>query len=143
MLAGMKHKTMMNLASRRSRIMMVLAAGLIFAGSAAEFTVTRDQFPAGFENLRLKHVVVQALDDHRRGVASVALEVRKTGTSFSLTRTTAADGFTEDLAGELPGLPPAERIDLLGAYSVRLVDPGQASGLAELLLFFMYQVQEV
>jgi predicted lipid-binding transport protein (Tim44 family) len=37
----MKHKTMMNLASRRSRIMMVLAAGLIFAGSAAEARVGR------------------------------------------------------------------------------------------------------
>jgi predicted lipid-binding transport protein (Tim44 family) len=37
----MKNMTMINLASRRSRIMMVLAAGLIFAGSAAEARVGR------------------------------------------------------------------------------------------------------
>lgn len=38
---GMKHKTMMNLASRRSRVMIALAAALVFAGSAAEARVGR------------------------------------------------------------------------------------------------------
>jgi predicted lipid-binding transport protein (Tim44 family) len=37
----MKRKTMMNLASRRSRVMIALAAALVFAGSAAEARVGR------------------------------------------------------------------------------------------------------
>jgi predicted lipid-binding transport protein (Tim44 family) len=48
----MKRKTMMNLASRRSRVMIALAAALVFAGSAAEARVGRGSGSFGSRGAR-------------------------------------------------------------------------------------------
>lgn len=112
------------------------------ASGSAAFTAGRDAFPSGVKNLRLKYLVAQVLDAQKRGLQDVAIALSKTGTAFTVERTTRADGFTEDLTAQLPSLPPADRVPVEGEYSVRLLNPAQAASIAEVLLFFVYQVEE-
>jgi hypothetical protein len=88
----------------------------------ASLILKRQNFPSGIANLRLKTVVVQALDNDKNAVEGVTLEIARPGTTLALVRTTRADGFTED---------------------VTLPIPNQFSRLGDLLVFFIYEFQEI
>ena len=109
----------------------------------ASLILKRQDFPSGITNLRLKTVVAQALDNDENAVEGVTLEIARPGTTFALVRTTHADGFTEDVTLPLPFLPPPERFPVEGSYTLRLTDPNQFSRLGDLLVFFIYEFQEI
>ncbi len=90
------------------------------ATGTAQFILGRNDFPAG-----------------------ISLEVSKPGTAFTLQRTTGADGFSEDVTAEIPVLPPTDRMPVQGTYALRLTDPTRFAALGELLVFFIYEFQEV
>jgi hypothetical protein len=112
------------------------------AGGPAQLVLARADFPSGITALRLKTVVAQALDDDRKGIDGLALEISKPGTAFHLERTTSAGGFSEDLSAELPVLPPGQRPDVEGAYALRLTGPAPSRPVKDILLFFLYEFQE-
>ncbi len=102
------------------------------------FTLREQDFPDDITDLRVKAIVAQAVDGDGKGVSGIGLEISKPGTPVSLTRTTGADGFSEDLDAEIPPIPEADRPDIEGDWQVRLLDPGHFSSLDDLLLFFVY-----
>jgi hypothetical protein len=112
------------------------------AGAGAQFSLVRNDFPAGIANLRLKSVVMQALDAQKKGIAGLSLELTRPGTALRVERTTHAGGFSEDLGAAIPNLPDDQRLDPVGGYALRLVTPGPVA-VAELLLFFVYAFEEV
>jgi hypothetical protein len=105
-------------------------------------TLTRADFPAGIDNLRIKTVVVQLLDANRKGVAGVALEIARPGTALQLARTTGPDGFTEDLAKDIPLQPRADRVDVEGPYHLRVVDPAAFAAVKDAIVFVLYAFTE-
>jgi hypothetical protein len=114
------------------------------AEGQAHLLLRREDFPSGdIADLKLKTVVVQALDQQKHGVAGLALEIARPGTTLNLARTTRTDGFSEDVTAPIPFLPRDERFPVEGAYTLRLPDPGQASRLDDLLLFIIYEYREV
>ena len=74
------------------------------------------------------------LDANRAGIVGLALEISKPGTALHLDRTTRADGFSEDLDTQIPVLPPDQRLDVAGAYALRLTSPGPLSAIKDLLV---------
>ncbi len=112
------------------------------SGGAVSFTLKRNDFPTGITGLKLKTIVVQALDASKHGVAGVGLELTRPGTAFQLARTTRADGFSEDLSVQIPTLPPDQRVDPDGAYTIRLADPTRAAAINDMLVFFIYEFRE-
>jgi hypothetical protein len=102
------------------------------------FTLREQDFPDDITDLRVKAIVAQAVDGDGKGVSGIGLEISKPGTPVSLTRTTGADGFSEDLDVEVPPIPEADRPGIEGDWQVRLLDPEQFSSLDDLLLFFVY-----
>jgi hypothetical protein len=114
-------------------------AGL--SGNGAQFSLVRNDFPAGITNLRLKSVVMQALDAQKRGIEGLSLELTRAGTPLRIERTTRADGFSEDLGAAIPNLSDDQRVDPTGAYALRLVNASPVA-VAELLLFFVYAFEE-
>jgi hypothetical protein len=113
------------------------------SNGTAEFNFVRNDFPAGIDELKLKSLVVQALDSQKRGIEGLSLEVTKPGTPVMVARTTLADGFSEDLSADIPVLPDDQRAEVAGTYTLRLVNAGATSRPAELLLFFVYTFEEV
>jgi hypothetical protein len=90
------------------------------------------------EDARVRTVIAQALDAAGAGVTGVALEISKPVTSFLVTRTTGADGLSEDFGqGRPPIQPPGSRPPGAGAWQVRLPDPSQFGVLNDLVLFFL------
>lgn len=113
------------------------------ASGQVQLTMVRNDFPTGIADLKLKTIVVQALDGAQKGVQGVILEIARPGTSFRRERTTDADGFSEDLTTELPVLPREQRFAVEGTYTLRLVNPAQPNPVKDLLLFFLYEFREV
>jgi hypothetical protein len=113
------------------------------AGGEGQLAMVRDDFPAGIGGLKLKTIVVQALDANRKGLEGVALEISKPGTAFLIQRSTRADGFSEDLTAQIPVLPPDQRVDLEGTYALHLPNPAQLGAVKDVLVFFNYQFREV
>jgi hypothetical protein len=112
-------------------------------GGQASLALRREDFPSGITDLKLKTVVAQALDRQKKGVEGLALGIARPGTALDLVRSTRADGFSEDVTVPIPFLPRAERFPVEGNYTLRLPDPGQASRLDDLILFVIYEFQEV
>ena len=106
--------------------------------------VLRDQdFPAGMTNLKVKAVIAQALGREGEGVEGIALEITQLETSLSFTGTTVADGFSVNLNGEIPIVPPSNRPPVLGTWQLRLLDPAQFARLDDVRLFFLYEFTPV
>jgi hypothetical protein len=112
-------------------------------GGQASLSLRREDFPPKITDLNLKTVVAQALDQQKKGIEGLALAIARPGTTLDLTRSTHADGFSEDVTAEIPFLPSAERFPVEGSYTLSLPDPGQASRLDDLILFFVYDFQEI
>jgi hypothetical protein len=113
----------------------------IFSFTDADFPLTDSDFPAHITNLKVKAVVVQALDADGTGVEGVTFEVRNQAGGFVLTKTTRPGGFTEALDAPIPVVPRDQRVALLGAWQLALPDPGQFAGLGDVRLFFIYEFQ--
>lgn len=107
------------------------------------FELREQDFPDGITDLRVQAIVAQSIDTDGKGVSGVGFEVSKPGTPLILTRTTGADGFSEDLSVDIPPIPQPDRPDIQGVWQVRLLDPGQFSSLNDLLLFFVYTFRTV
>jgi hypothetical protein len=112
------------------------------AAGEGRLTLTRADFPAGVSDLRVKTVLVQLLDANRKGVEGVRLEITRPGTPLQLERTTAADGFSEDLAREIPVQPPADRVDVEGSYHLRVVDPPAFAAVKDAIVCVLYAFTE-
>jgi hypothetical protein len=90
------------------------------------------------EDARVRTVVAQALDPDGVGVAGVQLRISKPGTNFLLSRSTGADGFSEDFSqGRPPIQPPENRPAGVGSWRVRLPQRTQFNALDDLVLFFI------
>jgi hypothetical protein len=90
------------------------------------------------EDARVRTVIAQAVDADGAGVAGVALEISKLATSFLVSRTTGADGLSEDFGqGRPPIQPPGSRPPGAGPWQVRLPDPSRFGDLNDLVLFFL------
>jgi hypothetical protein len=111
-------------------------------GGAATFSLEAKDFNPTLSGLRVKTVIVQALDASEKGVAGLRFVLEKEEAPFTLDRTTGATGFSEDVDRELPVLDAAARFPLLGSWRLRLPDPGQFQKLGDLVLFFAYEVQK-
>jgi hypothetical protein len=101
------------------------------------FVLRDEDVPNGITNLRVKALVAQAVDRDGKGVAGLGLEMSKLDTPFSLTRTTGADGFSENLNADLPEIPEP-RPAVTGAWQIRLLNPAQFAALDDLRLFYVY-----
>lgn len=102
-------------------------------------SLARDRFPTGIIDLKLKTVIALAIDSQKKGLAGLRLEISR-GDAVHLFRTTRADGFSENLAEEIPVIKPrATRPPVEGDYTLRLPEPSQSSELSDLVLFFMYE----
>lgn len=112
------------------------------ASGEGQLTLARGDFPAGIDNLRVKTVIVQLLDANRKGVEGVPLEITRPGTPLRLERSTAADGFSEDLSGEIATQPPADRVDVDGAYHLRVLDPPAFAAVKDAIVFVVYAFTE-
>jgi hypothetical protein len=112
------------------------------AAGEGRLTLARGDFPAGVANLRVKTLIVQLLDANRKGVEGVRLEISRPGTALRLERTTAADGFSEDLTHEIPVQPPADRVDVEGVYHLRVVDPPGFAAVKDAIVFVLYAFTE-
>jgi hypothetical protein len=112
------------------------------AGGETTVVLERDDFPRGIDDLKLKTVLVQALDARKKGVAGVQLECLRPGTKLDLVRSTQADGFSEDVTKPIPFLAPDDRFPVEGSYTFRLPDPGQFGKFDDLLVFLVYEFKE-
>jgi hypothetical protein len=110
---------------------------------AGSLNLTDAHFAAGMTALTVKAVIMMALNSTGKGVEGVTLEMAKPDAAFTRTRTTAANGFSENVNAAIPVLPPPERFPLLGTWQMRLPDPSQFSQLGDLLLFFLYEYREL
>lgn len=106
---------------------------------AGSLLLEDSDFLPNLTDLKVKAVVAQVVDVEGRGVAGVRLDVTRADPAFEVTRTTGEGGFTESLDAEIPVVPPADRVPLLGAWQVRLPDPTQFALLDDLRLFFIYE----
>jgi hypothetical protein len=114
-----------------------------FSFTDRDFPLTDSDFPAHITDLKVKAVVVQALDANGTGVEGVTFEVRNQAGGFALTKTTGPGGFTEALDAPIPVVPRDQRVALMGAWQLALPDPGQFARLDDVRLFFIYEFQPV
>jgi hypothetical protein len=101
------------------------------------FVLRDEDVPDGITELRVKALVAQAVDQDGKGVAGLGFEISKLDTSFSLTRSTGADGFSENLSADLPEIPEPRPL-VTGAWQIRLLNPAQFASLDDLRLFYVY-----
>jgi hypothetical protein len=107
--------------------------------STSSLSLARDRFPTGIVELKLKTVIALAVDGQRKGLGGLRLEISR-GAPVNLVRTKHADGFSEDLAQEIPVIEPrADRVPVEGDYTLRLPEPTQSAELFDLVLFFLYE----
>lgn len=112
-------------------------------GGPVTLSFQRDNFPSGIADLKLKTVVIQALDSQKKALEGIALNIARPGTALDLVRTTRADGFSEDITTPITFLPEQDRFPVEGSYTLRLTNPSQANQIDEMLLFFMYEFREI
>lgn len=112
------------------------------AAGPASLVLKEAHFPSTITNMRLKAVIGQAVDQANHGVEGINLEVAKPENFFTLIRTTGVHGFTEDLASDIPVLPPSDRFAAPGTWQIQLPDAGQVSGFNDLWLFLIYEYIE-
>jgi hypothetical protein len=113
------------------------------ATGAMTFHIQAATFPEpNIEDAKVKTVLFQALDEEGTGVEGVRLIVAKEDTAVTFARTTRADGFSEDLHTNLPFLEPARRFAMEGRWDLNATDPTQLARVANLIIFFIYEVPE-
>jgi hypothetical protein len=113
------------------------------ASGTGSIELSDTEFPFGTVNPELKAVVALALDEDGRGVEGVGVEIAKPDASFTLARTTGANGFSEDVTAPIEFLDIEDRFTVIGQWTVSLTDPGQAALLDDLQLFFIYQFDQL
>jgi tetratricopeptide (TPR) repeat protein len=125
---------------------------LQLATGEASFELKQLHFPFGLTDLKVKTVITQAIDFNQDGAPGVQLKIAKDSTVFTLDRTTGANGFSEDITGNIPVLEQAERFPVLGTWHIQLSDPEQFDQVfrnpealkeGDLLFFFVYEFKEV
>jgi hypothetical protein len=112
------------------------------ANGSVDITLRSDDFPTATSARRLKTAVIQAVDAAGKGVPGIALELSRPGTAFTRAGTTGDTGFSEDLAGHVTVLDPADRPAAEGAYLVRLPDPTQLQQVNDLLLLVLFEYEQ-
>jgi hypothetical protein len=118
----------------------------------SSFVLEDTHFPFGLTDLKVKTVIAQAIDFEQNGATGVQLKISKDGTSFTLDRTTGANGFSEDINADIPVLEQSERFPVFGTWRVQLPNPEQFNQVfrnteelkeGDLLFFFVYEFKEV
>ena len=110
-----------------------------FSFTDRDVPLTDSDFPAKITDLKVKAIVIQALDTNKTGVEGVTFEVRNQASGFTLTKTTGPSGFTEALDARIPVVPREQRVALLGTWQLALPDPRQFERLDDVQLFFLYE----
>jgi hypothetical protein len=103
----------------------------------AVFAVSADTFPINIGAAQVKGVVFQAIDQNQKGLGGLHLILGSDRTSLTFDRTTRPDGFSEDVALEIPILNQGQRFPMEGTWFVD-GSGNQLSALQDLILFFIH-----
>lgn len=96
-------------------------------------------FSPDITDLKVKTVVAQVVAEDGSGLEGIAIEISHAESSFSLTKTTVTNGFSDDVDLEIPIVDnPDDRTPLLGTWSIRLPDSTQWEQVVDINLFFIY-----
>jgi hypothetical protein len=114
----------------------------LLSGQPLTISLQPERFPAGITDLKVKAVLVQALDSEETAIKGVTIHIERQGTKLNQTSDTQSDGFNGDIKA-ISFLSQEDRFPVEGTYTLQLPKPSQAAKLDKLLLFFVYEFQNL
>jgi hypothetical protein len=116
-------------------------------GGVVEFELFDGDFPLYMKEKEIKKLMLRALDKDGEGVQGIPVRLVRLPDGPVIQAKTNGEGWAIDPKGTMDPkseklLPKAEFIPLVGLWKIELEDAGQASGINDLVVMFMFDYKE-